>query len=316
MAVSSFAGNNQTAVPFGNAKNKFGLNYALTIQGPGVDLVIPMPFTIEFDIVRNNYASANEAKFRVYNLSDTHRNDILFDQYVGQFLPPDVPQILTVTLQAGYGVGPNWPVVFTGNIIRAYSQREGVNMITNIEAFDGGAAFGNARSDINYSAGTLQSSVIASLVADLAPYGVSLGAISNSYAYKLAKGGAYSGNTLDLLRDLTHTNFFIDNLKANAIIPTECLVADILFIDSSFGLLNTPIVQETFIELEMLFEPRLAIGTQVNLQSSTAQTYNGVHQIVSIHHHGVISGAVSGQAVSVVGLQKGVFAPVQAQVGV
>jgi len=299
-----------------NNIRKFGLNYRLTIQGPGVDLVIEMPFTVEFDISRNNYPSTNEAKIRVYNLSQKHRDQILFDQYVGQFLPPDVPQILFVTLQAGYGPGPNWPVVFTGNIIRAYSVREGVNFITNIEAFDGGAAFGNARSTINYPSGTLQSSVIASLIADLAPYGVSQGAISASYDYKLTKGGAYSGNTIDLLRDLTHTNFFIDNLKANAILPTECLAGDILVIDSSFGLLNTPIKQETFIELDILFEPRLAIGSQVNLESSTAQTYNGIQQVSSIHHHGVISLAVSGEAVTRVGLQKGVFAPVQARLGV
>lgn len=295
---------------------KFGLNYRLTVTGPGVDVVVPYPFTIEFDIIRNNYASANEAKFRVYNLSPKHRDALLFDQYVGQFLPPDVPQILSVTLQAGYGPGPNWPVVFSGNVIRGYSVREGTDFVTNIEAFDGGAAWGNARSDLTYSSGMLQSDVISALIADLKPYGVSEGAISDSYAYRLTKGGAYSGNTLDILRDLTHTNFFIDNLTANALVPGDCLANDIIRIDASFGLLNTPVKQETFIELEMLFEPRLVIGSQVDLQSGTAQTYNGIHQVVSIHHHGVISGAISGAAITTVGLQKGVFTQVQSQVGV
>lgn len=295
---------------------KFGLNYQMTIQGAGMDIVIPFPFTIEFDIIRANYSSTNEGNFRIYNLSPIHQNQILFDQYVGQFLPPDVPQILSVTLQAGYGPGPNWPVVFTGNVIRAYSVREGTDFITNIQAFDGGAAYANARSDLTFPEGTLQSDVILTLIKDLKPYGVSAGAVSNSYAYRLQKGGAYSGNTIDILRDITHTNFFVDNLTANALVPGDCIAGDTLFIDAGFGLLNTPMKQQTFIELSMIFEPRLVIGSQVNLQSATAQTYNGVHQVISIQHHGVISGAVAGEAVTVVGLQKGIFSEVQSQVGV
>lgn len=292
---------------------KFGLNYRLTAQGnfQGVpyELEIQYPLRIDFDIIRHNYASTNTAQIRLYNLSAQHRNMLLHDQY--DFSPEDV---LSVTLQAGYGNGPQWPVIFSGNATRAYSVREGVNFVTVIEAQDGGDAYANATVNTQFPAGTQQRDIIIALIEQLKPYGVSAGSISK-FEGEISKGVAYSGNVLDILRQLTNQNFFIDNLTANALVPGDSTAANVLTIDASAGLLETPIKQQQYLEIKILFEPRLVIGSQINLKSSTAAVYNGVHQVVSLHHKGTISGATSGHCVTILGAQAGVFNAVTAQVG-
>lgn len=291
---------------------KFGLNYSLRIQNAtGTSITIAMPFTLEFDCIRNNYASTNTARIRVFNLSPEFRNFLLHDQY--DF---SVDHALYVVLQAGYGSGPLWPVIFKGNVTRGYSQREGTSFITTLEAFDGGLAYANARSHIQWPSGTLQLATVKALVDDLAPYGVSLGAVSAALGGILMKGGSYSGNTLTLLADLTNGNYFIDNLAINFLTPGDAINGTPLLLDPSAGLLETPLKESQFLEMDMLFEPRVTIGTLVDLQAGTQQAYNGIHQCISIHHRGTISAAVLSDATTRIGLQAGTFTRIAARAGI
>lgn len=291
---------------------KFGLNYRLTVtNSAGAELRIGMPFTCEFDVVRNNYAYCNTAQLRVMNLAPINQNFLLHDQ---NDYSPD--HALYVTLQAGYGPGPNWPVIFKGNVTRGYSLREGVDFVTNLECYDGGLAYQNGKSSVSYPAGVTTASVIRRLVQDLAPYGVSVGAIDAALGGVLTKGGSYSGNTLDVLRAITNGNYFVDNLTFNALIPGSAIQSTPLLLDAAAGLLETPLKEQQYLEIKTLFEPRVAIGTLVNLQASTNQTYNGVHQCIGIHHRGTISAAVSSETTTTLSLQAGTFAQVAAQGGV
>lgn len=290
---------------------KYDRNYKLTLSGPSIngELVIQRPFTIDFIVQRDSYSSVNRSTIRIFNLSEIHRNQIIHDQ--SNYSPF---ALLKVTLQAGYGDGPQWPVVFTGNANRAWSVREGVNFVTTIESFDGGDAFQNAVSNIQIPAGTVQKDVLEALLGDLIPYGVSIGAVSD-FEGTLAKGASYSGNTIDLVRHLSNGNLFIDNLRANVLKPGDVIAGETLLINAASGLLNTPVKQQQILILELLFEPRLAIGTQVNVQSSTAATYNGYHQVVGIEHRATISSAVCGDAITILQLRAGTFDEVVSQSG-
>jgi hypothetical protein len=277
--------------------DKFGRNYILTVETQNNDLlIIQPPFTIEFDITRNILTSANVCSIRIYNLSQNNRNKIRFNIM-------DIGLFRSVQLQAGYG--PNLPIIFSGNITQAWSVRESVNFITAIECFDGGFAFANGQTNTVFPSGTSQQDVIATLAGSL-PH-ASLGVIGN-YPGSLSRGASYSGNTADILRDITGGGVFIDNGKVFCLGDSECREGEMLLINSSSGLLGTPVREQTILTFDMIFEPRLTVAQKIQLQSATAQNFNGFYKIISLKHRGMISQAVCGDAITSVGMFYGTSA--------
>lgn len=292
---------------------KFGRNYKLRCVSDRfpVDLEVGLPFTLEFDIVRNSYSSTNTAVLRIYGLNKYHRNQLTHDQWDNS-----LSNAIYVELQAGYGPGPVWPIVFKGNTTRAWSVREGNSYVTTLECFDGGLAYANAQTSRSFAAGVSLAQVYDALISDLVPYGVSKGAVAAALTRgTLAKGQSFVGATTDLLRELSGGNFFIDNLAANVLGPTDA-VGGSLRLDAASGLLNTPVKENQWLLFDMLFEPRLQVGSIVNIDSiSAVGVYNGEHKVASVHHRGTISSAVSGDAVTHVGVEGGVFTQVARAVG-
>ena len=90
------------------------------------------------------------------------------------------------------------------------------------------------------------------------------------------------------------------------------IAGSLTIIDSSTGLLNTPLLEETVVYLDILFEPRLVFGQGVKLKATTGPSdFINTYKVVSIHHRGTISDAVCGDAVTTVGLLGGIFAQVE-----
>lgn len=273
--------------------NKFFRNYSLAVQAspPSNEIIIiKPPFTIEFDITRNISGSLNNGNIRIYNLGLNTRNKIRKDAW-------DSDLFRTVVLQAGYGDGPNFPTIFTGSITHAWSVREGDNFITEIQAFDGGFASQNSNSAVQVPKGTFVEDIINSLVGDLAKLGVSPGQIGR-YNGQIARGNSYSGNTADILKEITGGGFFIDNGKAHCLRDSECVEGEIKIINSASGLLGTPIRENTILTFPILFEPRLIAGQIIQLQSITGANYNGFYKTSVLHHRGTISQAVAGDAIT------------------
>lgn len=285
--------------------DKYNRNYILRIEKEdGTTLEVRRPFTVEFDIHRNSLSSANVCQIRVYNLAPNSRKQIRKNQY-------DFGNLKTISFQAGYG--DNLSLAFAGNITQAWSVREGVNMITQIECFDGGYAYVNAVTDQQFPGGTPQKSIIDSIAASMP--GTSIGAIGN-FPGQISRGNAYSGSSTAILGDLTGGAFFIDNSKVNALNDNECLDSDIPLINASSGLLGTPVLEAQYINLETLFEPSIKVGQLIQLESETDSFFNGRHKVLSIKHRGMISEAVCGSAVTQLGLLPGSFTPIaQAKLG-
>jgi hypothetical protein len=269
--------------------DKFGRNYELYIQTQAGDvLVVKLPFTIEFDITRNTLTSANVCQIRIYNLSLINRNQIRFNvSNYGQFR--------SVLLRAGYGT--NLATIFSGNISQAWSVREGVNFITQIECYDGGFAFVNGVTNQQFPAGVPQETVIRSLASSLP--NVKMGAIG-SYPGVLSRGNTYSGNTANILSELTGGGFFVDNGKANALGTNEYIadVGSIGIINSKSGLLGTPVLEQTIVRFDMLFEPSLNAGQKIFLDSLTESNFNGQYKVTAVKHRGMISGSVAGSVIT------------------
>lgn len=270
---------------------KFGRNFILTVQTNSGEaaptfLSATLPFTMEFDIVRNTLASVNTSTIRIYNLSEKNRNLIRKDVQAYW-------DIRTIELKAGYG--KNLPIVFTGNIMQAWSVREGVDNITQIESFDGGDAFNNGDVSLSFPGGTPQQSIIDTLSSSLP--GLSKGSIGN-YAGTTTKGNSYVGNPAEILSQVTGGGFFVDNGKVNCLNDNETVPSSVKIINSQSGLLGTPVREQTRVIINMIFEPQIVAGQQIFLDSSTGKNFTGLYKVVGLKHSGTISPVVCGEAIT------------------
>lgn len=275
--------------------DKFGRNYTLLIQDPTIGdfIEVKLPFTIEFDIQRSDLSQANVASIRVYNLSKNNRDRIRHDQW-------DIGVFQACQLKAGYG--NTLATIFAGNIQQAWSFRENVNFITQIESLDNGFALANATANTEFISGTPLQTVVETL-AGLIP-NASIGAIGE-YTGNLSRGNSYSGNPCEILDALTGGGFFVDNGKIFCLNDNEVTFGAIQVINSQSGLLGTPLREFQYVNINILFEPRVSIGQKIRLESFTDSSFNGDYRIKSIHHKGMISQTVSGTAITSLGLAKG-----------
>jgi len=290
---------------------KFGRNYELSI---GVDVVdrsatntitIALPFTIEFDITRNVLTSANVCQIKIFNLNEKTRNKIRFNFFnTGEYRP--------IILKAGYGSGV-LPVIFTGNISQAWSVRDGVNFVTTIECYDGGWAFATSKARAQFEAGTITKQQIESLAETMSQYNVSKGAIGD-YPNVSTRAASYSGNTMEIINQLSGNGAYIDNGSVHCLGNSECTEGGIALIDASSGLLGTPVLERTLLTFDMLFEPGVIVGQKIKLESltnssvnsssmdSSGKTINGDYKVISIKHRGTISSSICGDAVTSLGM--------------
>lgn len=270
---------------------KFGRNYSLTVGGDNfpMPLVVTLPFTIEFDITRNTLTSANVCQIRLYNLSPKNRN--LLRRNVTSYSSP----FESIVLRAGYG--DNLPIIFSGNVSQAWSVREGVNFVTTIECFDGGFAFTNGQTTTSFPAGTPRKIVIGNLIQSL-PH-VKVGAIGN-YSGSLNRSNTLTGNTTEILNELTGGGFYIDNGTGNALQNDEYSigVGPPLVINTASGLLSTPVLEQSIVKFDLIFEPKIVPGTSVILISSTDSNFNGMYKVTAVKHRGMISQTVCGDAIT------------------
>lgn len=283
---------------------KFQRNFSLiigpttTFEGAILDptvKVVQLPFTVEFSVERNSLAGLNTATFRVYNLNETTRNKV-------HLAPYQLTLYRRVAMYAGYG--SQLSAIFRGSIKQAWTVREGNNMVTTIEAYDGGFAVQNSQTNTQVPEGTSISDILTTVLGNLNPYGVTIGAIGN-YNATVARANAFSDYSSNLASTFSNGGFFIDLEKAYCLQDSECIRGTVSEISSASGLLGTPVVEGNYINFDILFEPRLIIGQIVNLQSQTRKEFNGLYKVMNIKHNGTISDAVCGTAVTSAGLWNG-----------
>lgn len=269
-----------------SVSDKFGRNYKLMAQGTDKKVVVlQLPFTIEFDISRHTLASNNVAQVRIYNLSLINRNLLAYNAY-------NVNDIRTIQLYAGYG--DNLGLIFNGNISQAWSVREGVNYITQIECYDGGDASVNADLNVSYPNGTPLKAILIDIITNRLP-GVTFGGVGD-FPYIFQKGPTFSGNAIEILNHLTGGAFFIDQGKGYVLKNNEYIqsLAPIVTVTPFTGLLNTPVLEQTVVRFEMLFEPNLNAGNLIVLVSQTNPALDGLYKVTAVKHRGTISPVVCG----------------------
>lgn len=311
---------------------KFGRNYSLSVLPPGESspIIINPPLTLEFEITRNDLSSANHGHFRIYNLSEKKRNRI-------HRSPNNVDAIFEVKLNAGYGE-LNLPVCFRGQIFEAWSVREGVNFITEMDCFDGGRAYTEAQINMQFTASvdspvpirTVIDQIVDNIVAQTP--GLTKGFIG-SFQGNITRGNSYVGSGMEVLKRLTGGGVFIDNGTINCLVSdADVLPVQVLpVINAASGLIGTPRLEFPKVIATTLFSPNLSVGQNViletesptfdpravfspalNQKSSTPtlsqqSTFRQAYKILGINHRGIISPAVSGEALTILSLYSGQF---------
>lgn len=275
---------------------KFNRNYELSIQSNSDSnkfIQIQNPFTIEFSIVKNTLASANTASYTVYNLSREVVSDIHKDQYEFDLLK-------NIKFRAGYG--DSLTEISNTDAISIYTSKQKNNIVTKLECYDGGHASVNATTDLKFDKGTPKKKIVRDILETLRPSGISVGAIG-SIEGSIKRGNSYSGNSADILDEITGGGFFMDNGKAYVMGDSEYRADRNPFvINSGSGLIGSPTKENTFVKLEILFEPNIVIGQEVIVESTTTEIYNAAYKVISLTHAGTISEGVSGEVTTTLGL--------------
>lgn len=284
--------------------NKFQRNFKLVYTVPAEkegkqpkSITITYPLRVDFDIKRDTFAQSNRATFQIYNLKLATRNTIFQDIY-------NINRYCFVDFYAGYG--NNMPLIFTGKVLRALSEKSGVDMITTIEALDNDII--QSYSSHTFEAGTPKKDVLNTLAKDMP--NVKMGA-TGTLEGNLESTTIFDDLTFTCINKLTGGHTFIDLNKLNTLQNNEVLGDVAIYkVTSDSGLLGTPRRQDNQLEIDMVFTPEITVGQLVEVESVTApDQFNGQYKCIGITHRGTISGATCGQCRTTLNLFVGAFLP-------
>jgi hypothetical protein len=276
---------------------KFGRSFVLQVEtevgasGSSSFVEITDPFSLQFSIRRAMMSSTQDATLKLYNLSASTRNLLFKDQNTVAKDKDGKSKWRFVKLWAGYGSFR--PLVFNGQLRSAYSQREGVNFVTTIEANDS-LSIGASVSNISFSGPITRKEIVQRLAKDLK--GLTEAPIIGDFpsSEKTSRGVILSGNTWGLINTYTEGRATIDNGKLKVIFDDQAIVGGLPILNADTGLLSTPKRGQARMEVDMLFEPRLTLGQRIELQSESWPAVNRVYQVCGFTHSGIISPAVNG----------------------
>lgn len=271
---------------------KFGRIYELKVQGQELgEHLIKFPLTCKFSVERKNFAMSNTAQFSIYGLSLSSRKDIYYDSYFKKALVP-------ISFKAGYSSQSNIPLIFSGNVKLAYTTREGPELVTHIDALDGGFGVDTSTIAQTIDPGWLFTPTIKRVMGKLA--GVKVGQVLVGKEPEPGKSSVtFNGKVWDELQKYVPANgsLFIDNGVVNMLGQNITLPAPgIKELSSETGLLNIPKKYGYQVDCQCLFEPNFVIGQFVKLVSTLAPWVNGDYKVIGLHHSGTISGVESGDA--------------------
>jgi hypothetical protein len=299
---------------------KLQRNYELRIETDVQNQfeVIRYPMTIDFNIQRDNLMGVNQGNFQIHNLNLNSRSKIRKDDW-NFFYDKQI------VFKAGYGQAVS--ICFDGKVQQAFSERQGVDFITTIDAFDNAlqntsATFSNQykKSDnISYQ------QILNDVISQLQIQGIFPGAISSRYVdpvtgvatflnqIRIQKDYTFNGNALTILRSLLPGTVFVDMGRLNYLNVDEYASSAIKVINSNSGLLGTPRQADNKVYVNILFEPGMVCGQKITLDSTESPTnnqleknfaFNGDYFVMGIKHSGTISGTIGGTLVTSLTLVK------------
>lgn len=280
-------GSNTTILSGGISQTVYNYDHqctwSMTVTDGVNTIEVGYPLTVEFNIVRNTFASANTGTFSIYNLAPSTRSNSLmfqdrFNTAANKF----------VTFKAGYNGQET--VCFKGRIQESYSRRQGTETITTMQCLDLGVPTDYV--NVTYEAGITKKEAYNNIIQNFTHLEKGYtGTLEGTYLTPVT----FEGKPLDVLNEITENNTFVDNGKINTMQPNECLEMGVPILNADTGLLNTPQRRGAEIIAEGIFNPNATVGQLVEVQSITASEFCGTFMLTGFAHNGTISGAVAGR---------------------
>lgn len=272
---------------------KFMRNYRLTIypKNSAAPIIVKMPLTVNFSLVRNIASLQNSINLQVFNLSQEHRNQIFQDwfAYGNPLASVNAPGNDNFILEAGYG--QQLYKIFSGSIWQASSAREGTNIVTRINAFANNTDLVSTQIYQTVKSGQTLGQVLQALIGQFP--NLTQGNTLN-WPSVFSRPVALNGNVFELLKNYTGVSVFVDNSKVYILRNDEALNNTFQITDAT-GILETPRREQGALYLTTLFEPGIQLGQIVQIMSTIQPTYNGLYRVNGITHQGTISAAVCGK---------------------
>ena len=137
-----------------------------------------------FSIQKGSTKTPNKCTVKVWNAAPQTRARI---ETIGNAL----------ILRAGYAQDTGANTIFSGNVTRALTSREGPDWVTELELLDGGLEFRDTKASVSFAAGA----TVAQVIADLAKrFGLPVRPLPDSIAAKQYRSGfAFAGRVRDAL---------------------------------------------------------------------------------------------------------------------
>ena len=258
---------------------------------------IQSPFTVEFNIVHSTGSDHNSAHFTILNLGPNTRKKIFQDKF-------DAENRRRVIFSAGYGQSNQAGIVFIGDLLEAYSVREGVDIKTELECLDGMYGASNGVANICFPPGVDQQTAFREIISTMPRLDKPV--ISPTFTKVYERGLTVEGNSWDELCKLVDEDGEVYLFQNHPVIlkHNECITGQVPVITGESGLLDSPRRQEGVIEVKTLFEPGIILGQIVQLESMEAIN-NGTYKIQGYTHSGTISESVCDEATTVIQLYIG-----------
>lgn len=233
---------------------------------------------ISFNVVKSTSREPNTLDLRILNLSREKRAGL------------ENARRPRVVLRAGYKAdGDPPPLLFTGDARRVFSERSNLEIVTNIQASDGGREIQTARISKSYSPGVRVAVVLRDTVEAL---GIGVGNLADFEASYSARNGASvfpNGYTADgparrVLQDLVRAaglRWSVQNGALQLLRVGRALQSTALRLEGSSGLVGTPTKDERGkVTATVLLQPGVEPGRRVVMASDTIEGGYEVRQTV------------------------------------
>jgi hypothetical protein len=252
----------------------FDRDYLLSITYPGETVEIRPPMRVAFDATKSINKGLNKCNVTVFNLKESTRLKLIKD--------PDEKKLVKFMIQVGYK--GQLKTIFSGQVLRGESVRDGVNFMTRLESLDGGYDLYNTPIAKTVKG---KDNVFRQITEDSE---TKVGVITQQS--ELTRPRVLVGNMIKVIDDLVEDgqDWYIDNGKLYILKDGEAVDGFIPVIAPESGLISTPNREKLIIEFDMLINPSVEIGKLVRLESTTAKHLNGTHKVEEINYKGDLDG--------------------------
>lgn len=226
---------------------------------------------VKFDIVKSLEKNANTCKLTVYNLSPESRATL-------------EKKNVNFTLETAYGATPRWEVLFSGNITKATSTKEGASWVTEVESGDGINDLTTVKVSKSYTSPISLKQVAKDIMKEFPNIqSANLDQITDvvtKRGFSLDKLGV---NALEEISARLGAQMSVQDGKFVILPPDKTSNAVAIVISSSTGLVGSPIKADKGIELTALINSAVKPTSYIQVISNN---FNGFYKVTKAQFQG------------------------------